>query len=78
MEMKILEYLSQHPYSRQRYIAGACRTWLCSEEFLTSLHNVYKSGLVVCEYHHDPAQMEFYNLWFLTDKGKEAVKEVSK
>ena len=73
LEMKILRYLADHPYTRQRYIASFCHLWLCNEEFLTSLHNVYKAGLVDCEYHHDPAQMEFYNLWYLTDAGKCAI-----
>lgn len=70
MEWKILEYLAEHPYTRQRYIASACHTWLCSEQFLNALHNLYKGGFVDCDYHHDSAQMEFYNLWYLTDKGK--------
>ena len=76
LEIKILNFLSNHPYSRQRVIASRCHLWLCDEYFLDALHNVYKAGLIDCEYRHDFAQMEFYNLWFLTDAGKSAIIDI--
>ena len=73
LALQILRFVAVHPYCRQRYIASALNTWLCSERFLDSLHYVYKQGWIDCEYHHDPAQMEFFNLWYLTEAGKSAI-----
>ena len=76
MEWKILEYVRDCPYCRQRYIAKACHTWFLNEDFLNALQRLYKGGFIDCRYHHDPAQMEFYNEWYLTNKGECAIMNV--
>lgn len=76
LEFTILKFLEKHSYSRQRAIASRCHLWLCDQCFLDALHKVYKEGLINCESRHDFAQMEFYNLWYLTDAGKCAIMNV--
>ena len=73
MENKILNYIAEHPYCRQREIARACHIWLCSQLFLDSLYNLYKNKLIDCEYFSDPANIEYYNKWYLTEAGKCAI-----
>lgn len=76
MERKILEYINEHPYCRQRYIASAYHIWLCDKNFLNALYRLHKDGFIDCESHNDSAQMEFFNLWYLTDKGKRAIMNI--
>lgn len=71
--IQILRFVACHPYCRQRYIASALHTWLCSERFLDSLRYAYKQGWIDCVSIHDTANLEFYNKWFLTNDGKSAI-----
>lgn len=73
MENKILNYIAEHPYCRQREIASGCHVWLCNQLFLDSLHNLYKNELIDCEFFSDPANVEYYNKWYLTEVGKRAI-----
>lgn len=67
IERLILEYLARNPYSRQRAIAAYCHLWLCDEKFLNALQNLYKQGWIDCKFVSDSANIEFYNLWYLTN-----------
>lgn len=60
--LQILLYLYEHVGSRQRYNASAIR----------DLHDL---GLIRNESIYDPAQMEFYYKWYLTEKGEKIVKD---
>ena len=73
LKIKILEYLAKRPYCRQRYIASACSMWVCDYQFLNSLHSLLDEGFINREFYHDPAQRDFYYLWYLTDKGKSVI-----
>lgn len=66
MKEKIYAYIKAYPHCRSRYIASTLHVWLCDIEYLSALQELYKEGKIDCEYHHDPAQMEFYNEWYVT------------
>lgn len=70
---QILLTLHNYSHIRQRYIANACHTWLCSERFLDTMQYMFKCGLIDCVSVNDPAQMEYFNLWYLTDDGERAI-----
>lgn len=65
MREKILEYLTQYPGSRKRYIAGAIGVWLCDSEFMHMMHELEDEGLIYYETYKDPAQMELYDKWYV-------------
>ena len=63
----ILHILREHPGLRKREIAS----YLNCHHFtiITTLHEMEEDGLVRTKYYHDPAQMEFYDRYFITDEG---------
>lgn len=65
MREKILEYLSQRPGARKREIAGYLHVWLCSSEFTDLMHELEDEGHIYYETYRDPAQMEFYDKWYV-------------
>ena len=76
LEAQILFYLSEHVGSRQRYIASACNVWQCDSLFMGAICDLHDMGLIRNESIHDPAQMEFYYKWYLTEKGEKLVKDL--
>ena len=75
IEMQILLYLNKHAGARQRYIAKECKVWQCDSLFLGAIADLHDLGLIRNESIHDPAQMEFYYKWYLTEKGEKIVKD---
>lgn len=73
MKRKILEAIAAMPGCRQRSIASAIRVWQCDATFLECLRDLRASGLVFRISHSDPANMEFFYKWYLTDKGQCAI-----
>lgn len=67
MKEKILNVLRNHPGLRKREIAAyvSCHHFT----FITLLYEMEEDGLVATKYHHDPAQMEFYDEYYITDSG---------
>jgi hypothetical protein len=70
---EILYYIAEHEGCRQRSIASALHLWLCDNAFLDDLWYLHYLGLVRNETVRDPAQMENYFTWYLTEKGKYAI-----
>lgn len=75
IDLQILLYLHEHAGSRQRYIASACHVWLCDAIFMGAIRDLHDLGLIRNESINDPAQMEFYYKWYLTEKGEKIVKD---
>ena len=73
MDKKILEYIRENPSCRQRYIASSIGVWQCNGAFLNTLHSLEKSGLIYRESYSDPANMEYFYKWYLTDAGECAI-----
>ena len=65
MKEQIINILWEHPGLRKREIAG----YLCIHhlKIISLLDKMEQEGLVVKKYHHDPANMEFYDEYYLAD-----------
>ena len=76
MEWKILETIAAMPGCRQRSIASAIGVWQCDATFLECLRDLRTAGLIYRIDHSDPANMEFFYKWYLTNKGECAIMNV--
>lgn len=76
MEKKILAYLNRWPGARKREIAGFLRIWLCDKVFLDTMSELKNNGLIQYVTINDPANMEFYDKWFLTEAGYRVIMNV--
>lgn len=63
---KILAYIGAHPGCRQREIAVSLRIWQCDPFLMGALADLEDLGRIKREVYSDPAQMEYYNKWYLT------------
>lgn len=70
MKEKILTYLSAHPNSRKRMIAFGIDTWQCDTQFLAAMRELEQAGYIKATHHRDYANMEFYDTFSLTAKGR--------
>lgn len=63
MKEQILDILRERPGLRKREIAG----YLCIHHFkiISLLGRMEQEGLLVSEYHYDPANMEFYDKYYV-------------
>lgn len=68
-ELKILNFISNNPFCRQRNIAAHLYTSITNQQFLDAMFKLYKENYINCYFFSDPANLEYYNQWFLTDKG---------
>jgi hypothetical protein len=76
MKRKILETIAAMPGCRQRSIASAIGIWQCDADFLECLRDLRDAGLIYRISHSDPAQMEFFYKWYLTNAGERAIMNV--
>lgn len=76
MKEKILACLNRWPGSRKREIAGFLRIWLCDKVFLDTMSELKNNGLIQYVTINDPANMEFYDKWYLTEAGYHAIMNV--
>ena len=68
MKEKILEYLSKYPGSRKREIASELQVWVASKELSNALYELLFEGRVFRRLHKDPANMEFYDKWYIAEE----------
>ena len=73
MKRKILEAIATMPGCRQRSIAATIHVWQCDATFLECLRDLRAAGLIYRINHSDPANMEFFYKWFLTNEGERAI-----
>ena len=73
MKRKILEAIAAMPGCRQRSIAAAIHVWQCDATFLESLRDLRAAGLIYRINYSDPANMEFFYKWYLTNAGERAI-----
>lgn len=73
MKRKILEFIGNNAGCRQRSIASAIGVWQCDAVFLECLQDLRSAGLIYRISHSDPANMEFFYKWYLTNKGEDAI-----
>lgn len=65
MEEKILQFINSNPGTRKRYIASSLGVWVGNQAFLSTMHKLERDGKICHLTHHDPAQMEFYDEWYI-------------
>ena len=70
MKEQILNYLMEHPESRKRAIAYHLKVWQCDTMFLASMCELEQAGLIKSSLHKDPANMEWYYTFHVTEFGK--------
>lgn len=70
MKEKIMTYLSTHPDSRKRMIASGIGIWQCDTHFLAAMCELEQAGHIKATYHRDYANMDFYDTFSLTAKGR--------
>ena len=75
MKEKILACLNRYPGSRKREIAMEMR---CPVDgmFLCSFAELEDIGLIQHVTVNNPANMEFYDKWYLTDVGYRAIMNI--
>ena len=73
MKRKILEAIASMPGCRQRSIASAIHVWQCDATFLECLRELRATGLIYRISYSDPANMEFFYKWYLTNAGERAI-----
>ena len=61
----ILTIIAEHPGIRKREIAGYLGLWQCNAEFLATVNDLFNDNLITYTTVHDPAQMEFYDTWYI-------------
>jgi len=76
MKDKILTIIQQHPGIRKREISSDLHVWQCNSEFLRAMHDLENAGLIYAFTYKDPANMEFFDKWYLTNEGKRAILTV--
>lgn len=67
MDNLILNYIHVHPGCRKREIASGIDIWLCDAHFLNAMSYLEKSGKIYSVAHNDPANMEFYDKWYIKE-----------
>ena len=75
MEKKILACLNRYPGARKRFIASEIHSPV-NGIFLRAFSEMENAGLIQCVTINDPANMEFYDKWFLTEAGYRVIMNV--
>lgn len=66
MKEEILRIIAKNPGVRKRHIAHLLGVWQCNSAFLRTMIDLEKEGLIFCREISDPANMEYYDKWYLT------------
>ena len=65
MKGQIYEIIKAHPGIRLREIAGILRVW--NGDVVKPLWELKEEGLVRKEYFNDPANLDWYDMWFVVE-----------
>lgn len=65
MKEQIINILREHPGLRKREIAGYLNIY--HFKIISLLDEMEQEGLLIRKYHHDPANMEFYDEYYLAN-----------
>lgn len=69
MKEEIINYLRSHPLSRKRSIASYLRIWVCDKNFLDTMYNLEKEGIIKSITYRDFANMEYYAVYRVVERG---------
>ena len=62
-KQEIYEVIKNNPGIRKRYIAYELNTTVLA--LLDTMKHMVDQGMIRAEYHHDTANMEFYDEWYI-------------
>ena len=65
MREQILEYVAAHPNCDAHDVASYLHEW--GPKVSIEMHRMAREGLLKSTYHHDPANMQFYDTYELPD-----------
>lgn len=66
MKEEIMRIIAENPGVRKRHIAYLLGIWQCDRTFLRAMIDLEKEGLIFCRSFSDPANMEYYDKWYLS------------
>lgn len=66
MKEEIMRIIAENPGVRKRHIAHLLGVWQCDHTFLRAMIDLEKEGLIFCRSFSDPANMEYYDKWYLS------------
>lgn len=75
MKEKILACLNRYPGARKREVATEIHCFV-DGTFLRAFSEMENDGLIQHVAINDPANMKFYDKWYLTDVGYRAIMNV--
>ena len=75
MKEKILSCLNRYPGARKRFIASEIH-YPVNGTFLRTFSELENNGFIQHTTINDPANMEFYDKWYLTEAGYCAIMNV--
>lgn len=67
LKTHIINFIALHPGCRKREIAASIPIWQCAFEFLASMDDLQEDGRITAVPFRDPAQMEFYDKWYVSN-----------
>ena len=68
MKERVYEYLKENPGARKRDIANELHIWVCDKYLSNILYELLHEGRVFRRLHRDPANMEFYDKWYMVEE----------
>ena len=66
MKERIMRIIAENPGARKRHIACLLGVWQCNRDFLRTMNDLEKEGLIFSRPFSDPANMEYYDRWYLS------------
>jgi len=66
MKEEIMRIITKNPGVQKRHIAHLLGIWQCDRAFLRTMIDLEKEGLIFCRSFSDPANMEYYDKWYLS------------
>ena len=64
MKERLLQIITEHPGLRKREIASYANVWFLNSEFMNAMYDLQDEGLIRRQTYNDPANMEFYDMWY--------------
>lgn len=67
MKERVYNYIKENPGVRKRDIASELHIWVCDKNLSNMLYELLLEGRVFRRLHRDPANMEFYDKWYIVE-----------
>lgn len=64
MKEKVYKAICANPGQWKPFYASELHCWQCNKEFLKAFYELLSEGRIFRRLHNDPANMEYYDLWY--------------